>query len=225
MAKSTPPSQEQVKALHIQLTDIFNKVGLMISYHNKRMIFFKKWNFVLRFIDSFVVVGGLVIIGVFPEKDLSFPVAGAAVMLLILNIIFDFSKKEETHRWLISSYTSINKLVANINIEDWGNFSSENYKKYKKMLFDATETMNNLKKEEYPMLDFLLCLSDILKAHRDGNSVSIIFRVKWWQILLADYFSMPNAMMKLLEKFRKEEEKKQQQQQQQQQETNESKTP
>ena len=215
MTTETKPTEAQKKLLHNQFYSTFNKVGANIEYHNRRMNFFKKWNLSLKFIDAIVGVGGLVLIGFYCKTDIgaeiSFWVAGLAVLLLFLNVLFDFSKKEETHRWLISSYMEIDKLIPSMNIKDWPNLSGEDYKEFKNILSNIVEKENSLQKEEYPLLDFLYCLSDISeKQGKEG--VSIIFRVKWCQFFLANYFSMPNSRTKLLEKFRVEEEKKKQQQ-------------
>ena len=214
-----PPSEKQRDALNNQLLSTFGKVGVRIEYHNCRMNFFKKWNLSLKFIDAIVGVGGLVLICLYPEKINSFGLAGVAVLLLFLNVLFDFSKKEETHRWILSSYMGINKLIPDINIKDWSNLSGEDYKKYKKILSDILETKNSLQKEECPMLDFLYFLSG-LRDEEDEEDIFILCHVKWWQSFLADYFSMPNSSAFLLEKLKTKEEKKEQQQ-----ENSEPKTP
>ena len=105
----------------------------------------------------------------------------------------------------------IDKLIPSMNIEDWDNLSGEDYKKYKNILSDIVEKENSLKKEEYPMLDFLRFLSG-LSDKQDKKDVSIICHVKGWQFLLANYLSMPNSVVELIEKFNMEEEKKEQQQ-------------
>ena len=214
-----PPSKKQRDALDKQFDSTFGEVGVRIEYHNCRMNFFKKWNLSLKIIDAFVGVGGLAIIGFYREPSISFGLAGLAVLLLFLNTLFDFSKKEETHRWILSSYMEINKLLPDLNIKDWDNLSGENYKKYKKILSNIVETEKSLQKEEFPILDFLYFLSG-LRDERDEEDIFILCQVKWWQFFLADYFSMPNSRTKLLEKFRIEEEKKKQQQ-----ENSEPKTP
>ena len=218
MTTDQKPTPKQIETLYQEFTVTFQRMGAILRYHNSRMNFFKKWNLFLKIVDAVIGIGGLVVVGLYFENAISFSfgVAGIAVFLLFLNVIFDFSKKEETHRWLVSSYMNFEKTNINVNIEDWENFFQEDYERHKKALFDMNETMNNLRKEEFPILQFLSFLCLTLQKQERGEPVPIIFRVKWWQFILADYFSMPNFLMKLVEKSNAEKQQKLEQQQQQQ---------
>ena len=209
MTTDKKPSLEQIKALRGQFKLTFFIANSKIQYHNNRMHFFKKCNLFLKFIDAAIGVGGLVYICFCPGKANSFVVAGFAVFLLFLNVLLDLSKKEEVHRWLISSYVSNNKLTIIDNTADWENLCEKKYKKYKKILFEIEERISNIKKEESPVLNFLDFLSQV---KRKKNTTPVLSHVKWYQFILANYFSMPNSLVLLKDKI-KEEEKQQQQQQ------------
>ncbi len=217
MATDKKPTEEQVNALQDQFKNTFFFANCKIQYHNNRMHFFKKWNLSLKIIDAAIGVGGLVYICFCPGKANSFWVAGVAVFLLFLNVLLDLSKKEEIHRWLISSYISNNKLTIINNTANWKNLCEKKYKKYKKILFEIEERTSSIKKEESPVLNFLDFLSEV---KRKENTTPVLSHVKWYQFILANYFSMPNSLVLLKYKTKEEEEKKKQQQ-----ETSEPKTP
>ena len=109
------------------------------------------------------------------------------------------------------------------NLSLWKNLAKEDYKKYKNILFDMNEKINSLRKEEFPMLDFLHFLSNIYDRQEGGENVPIISRVKGWQFLFANYFSMPNVEMKLFAKFNAEQRQQRQQKQQGQPKPNKDK--
>ena len=209
MTTEKKPTKAQKELLHNQFVMTFNKVNNSAYYHNRRINFFKKWNLFLKFINAIVGVGGLMLIGIYPNSTASFWVAGVAVILLFLNVLFDFSKKEETHRWLMSSYSNFDKLIAIKNTKHWQNLSEASYKKYKKIILEVEERLGNLKTEEVYKLDFLYFLSATLRQQGSGDDMPMASYIKWWQFLLADYFSMPNTLMKVARKYKVEQQQKQ----------------
>ena len=221
MTTDQKPSMEQVERLVNQLEEIGKMINVMTAYHNKRADFFKTWNFCLRIIDIFLGVGTLVFIGLLVTMQadntssvmFSFLAAGFAVLLLFFSMLFDFSKKEESHRWLATIYRGYNKEISDANLVTWENSIEEEYKQFKAVHDRLKEGINNLKREEYPILEFDFFLCGVKEKITEEANELMFLKVKWWQRLLANYFSMTNALARFIAKYNYQERLKQQQQQ------------
>ena len=233
MTTEQKPTGEQINRLVDQLEAIGKMIEVMTAYHNKRADFFKTWNFCLRIIDILLGVGTLVFIGLLVTMQVdntssvmfSFLAAGFAVLLLFFSMLFDFSKKEESHRWLATIYRGYNKEISDANLVTWENSIEEEYKQFKAVHDRLKEGMNNLKREEYPILEFEFFLCGIKKKITEEANELMFLKIKWWQRLLANYFSMTNALARFLAKHNQQERQKQQQQAQQQQQQQKQEQP
>ena len=119
------------------------------------------------------------------------------MFLLYFGVLCDFSKKEETHRWLLASYFNLNKEIVIYNLIDWDNLTSEEYVKYRDLFGQLQIDLDGLRKEEQPTLEFLYYLAGIRVSQGDGKAVPIVNEIIWFRFFLADYFSMPNYTLKM----------------------------
>ena len=120
------------------------------------------------------------------------------MFLLYFGVLCDFSKKEETHRWLLASYFNLNKEIVIYNLIDWHNLTSEEYAKYRDVYDGLQIAIDGLRKEEQPILKFLNYLASLEVRQRISKKpVLIVNKISWFRFFLADYFSMPNLTIKV----------------------------
>ncbi len=118
------------------------------------------------------------------------------MFLLYFGVLCDFSKKEETHRWLLTSYLNLNKEISIYNLIAWGNLTSEEYDEYGSVHNRLQIALDGLRKEEQPILRFLDYLAGLHVSQGIGKNVPIANKISWFRFLLADYLSMPNFTLK-----------------------------
>ena len=222
MTTDTKSTMEYAVRLQEQHDVIYTMVSAMITYHNKRTSFFKAWDFTFSVINAFVGVGALFLIGwqladktdSMDSAKISLWVAASTVLLLFLSKLFDFSKKQENHRWLGTIYRGYNKELSYRNLTHWNNLTAEECKEWKDLHDRMKEGMDSLKKLEYPLLEFELFLCGLKVKLTEETQGTLFLEVNGWYRFCAGYFSMENTKAILIAKHHDQERQKARQEQQ-----------
>ena len=109
------------------------------------------------------------------------------------------------------------KEISDINLITWDDLSAEDYIKCKDLYSRIKEGMNNLKRTEYPILEFDFFLCGLAEKITEEIKALMFLKVNWWHRFWANCFSMSNALYRFIAKHNYQELQKQKQQKQQQQ--------
>ena len=148
------------------------------------------------------------------SAKISLWVATITVILLFFGKLLDFSKKQENHSWLATTYMGYNKELTGINLMTWDNLSAEDYIKCKNLHTRLKEGINNLRKEEFPLLEFELFLCGLKVKLTEETQGTLFLEVNGWYRFCAGYFSMENTKAILIAKHHDQERQKARQEQQ-----------
>ena len=208
MTTDTKPTKKQAIRLNNELKNISQKIKIMIIYHNKRTSFFKLWNFIFNILNAVVGVSALFIIGwqLTAKTDsiikISLSVASVTVLLLFFTMLFDFSKKQETHHWLTTIYMNYNKEITDMTLIIWSDLTEEDYRKWEDLRNRIKEDVSSLKKTEFPILEFEYLLCVIKAKIIEEKQGSLFLKVNWWYRSCANYFPMANARARFIAKHK-----------------------
>ncbi len=147
--------------------DLIVKIYTHAYYHERRALFFRRWNLMLQIFDWIIGLGAA-FVGIYLASEggkdyylkISIGVAIVAILALFLSILFDLSQKAEKHRWLTYSYESLKKEIALIRFVKQINKRKDKYEENIKIFYKVQCEISKLIKEERPMLKFLALVSN-----------------------------------------------------------------
>ena len=227
MTTDQKPTKKQIKKLKFCLDAREKVIKVMLTYHQKRVEFFKQSDFLLNTVNACVGVGALTAIGwqlaertdiissIVPSIKTSLVAATATVLLLFFGMLLDLTRKEEKHIWLAASYAKLNQEISDIYLTVWENLTAREYEKFTNLFHRIRNDMIVLKAKEPPILQFELFLSDKRRGIRGETETEIILKVPPWQFWMAGFFSMTNALTKFVAKYNYQVHQEEQQEQEQ----------